>query len=95
MIKRLAMNEFPHFIKLVLSAFVVLASAACTSLPATMSVPEPTGTPVPTETSSANITFIPATCSVPVVCGKQSSLNRTLHGFTSFHSARNDMSDWC
>jgi outer membrane protein assembly factor BamB len=55
MIERSLINEFPHFIKIGLPAFVVLAITACTPSPATMPVFSQTSTVVPTEPGSTNV----------------------------------------
>ncbi|HEX9388450.1 MAG TPA: PQQ-binding-like beta-propeller repeat protein [Anaerolineales bacterium] len=54
--KRSAINAFAHSIKIILSGCIIFITA-CAASPATVSAPEPTGTPVPTETSPANITL--------------------------------------
>ena len=57
MIKRSALNMFVYSVKMILSGCIVFIFTACTSSPATTSIPDPTNTPVPTEDSPQKISL--------------------------------------
>jgi len=55
--KRFAIDTFIYSTKIIVSGFIVLSVTACASVPAPTTVLEPTGTPVPTETTPTNTTL--------------------------------------